>query len=123
MTVAELLELSQMAFSNGLAAYAIFLTIVGGYLVAAYMVGRELQTSQYVILNGLFLVIGTSTILTVAAYFTTATRYALMATEIDPRIVVLTNYYIVVAVTVMNFFAVVAGIKFMRDTRKNGIGT
>ena len=56
MTELELFEASQVALSNTLAAFAIFVTMVGAYLTAAYFVGKSLTGSQLLIINFTFVV-------------------------------------------------------------------
>ncbi len=68
MTPYESLDLAQSAFSNGLASYAIFLSIVTGYLVTAYLVGRELSRMQVWLLTLLFLVVVSMLIWSMSAY-------------------------------------------------------
>lgn len=68
MTQYETLDLAQSAFSNSLAAYALFLSIVTGYLVTAHMAGRELDRGQVWLLTLLFLVVVSIAIWSVSAY-------------------------------------------------------
>ena len=57
MSQYELLDLSQSALSNSQASYAIFLSVVSGYLITAYMVGADLTRGQVRLLTILFLVV------------------------------------------------------------------
>lgn len=120
MSPSELLEISQLAWANGIGTYAIFLTISGGYLVAAYSAGRSLTRAQYLLANGLFLVLATSTVLAVTAFFTAALRHADRAARLDPEFAQLASPYAIAAVTAVNLFVVVACLKFMRDVRTPG---
>jgi len=117
MSPSELLELSQLAYANGVSTYAIFLTISGGYLVAAHLAGSSLARSQYLLANSLFLVLATATVLAMAAFFTTAVRHADRAARLDPELVVLGSPYLVAAVTAINLFVVLSCLKYMRDVR------
>ncbi len=121
MTPSELLEVSQLNYANGIGSYTIFLTISGGYIVAAYLAGKDLTRSQYVIANSLFLVLATSSILSMTGFFLTAVRHSDRAVRLDPELVVLGNPYMIVAVTLINLFVVLACLKFMRDVRTSNV--
>ena len=56
MTDAELWELILISQANAATYFAIFLTLVSGYLVVAYCVGSRLLGSQISIVNVLFIV-------------------------------------------------------------------
>lgn len=55
MTEAELLENSLIAWSNFVTTFGVALTVVSGYLIAAYTTGASLTRSQVSIINGLYL--------------------------------------------------------------------
>ena len=79
MSQYESLDLAQSAFSSSIAAYALFLSIVTGYLVTAYLVGRELDRGQVRLLSGLFLVVASIAVWSVSSYIYWGTVYALAA--------------------------------------------
>ena len=56
MSPAEWIEMSQQAASNAAAIYAIFLTIMSAYIVASYVVGRDLNRGQTTLINSFLLV-------------------------------------------------------------------
>jgi len=56
MTDAELWELILISQANAATCFAIFLTLVSGYLVVAYSVGSRLLGSQISIVNLVFIV-------------------------------------------------------------------
>ena len=68
MTPYELTDLAQSNFSNSIAVYAIFLSVVTGYLVTAYLVGAELTKTQVSILTILFLFVMAILIWSQSAY-------------------------------------------------------
>lgn len=79
MTQYESLDLAQSAFSSSIAAYAIFLSIVTGYLVTAYLAGRELSRGQVWLLSVLFLVVAAIAIWSVSSYIYWGVVYTSMA--------------------------------------------
>ena len=68
MTPYEAFDLAQSAYGNSQAVYAIFLSITSGYLVTAYLVGRELTTTQFRLLTTFFLVVAAILIWSMSAY-------------------------------------------------------
>ena len=79
MTQYESLDLAQSAFSSSIAAYALFLSIVTGYLVTAYLVGRELSRGQVWLLSALFLVVASIAIWSVSSYIFWGVVYSSVA--------------------------------------------
>ena len=79
MTQYESLDLAQSAFSSSLAAYALFLSLVTGYLVTAYMAGRELDRGQVWLLSVLFVVVASIAIWSVSSYIYWGVVYTAMA--------------------------------------------
>ena len=56
MSELELVEASQLALNNAIASFAIFFTMVGAYLTAAYVVGKSLTRTQMAIVNCIFII-------------------------------------------------------------------
>ena len=50
------MELSQIALGNMIGAFTIFMSLVSGYLIVAYLIGSRLTRSQLWFVNALFLV-------------------------------------------------------------------
>lgn len=67
MSEAELLEATTAYYDLGISAASLFVTVLSGYLMIAYFLGRSLSTTQLWIINTLFFFVastsGTSTIL------------------------------------------------------------
>lgn len=63
MTGAEWFEAYALASSNGLTAMAILLTMVSGYMGIAFLVGEKLSTSQVALANSVYILAGTSVLL------------------------------------------------------------
>ena len=55
MSPYELADLAQSNFSNSIAVFAVLLSVITAYLVAAYVIGAELTKSQVSVLTTLFL--------------------------------------------------------------------
>jgi hypothetical protein len=54
MELAELVQATQAAWSNVISIGALIITIISGYLVVAYVAGRDMTRSQVVIVNSLY---------------------------------------------------------------------
>ena len=119
MTQYESLDLAQSAFSSSIAAYALFLTIVTGYLVTAYMVGRELDRSQVWLLSTLFLVVVSIAIWSVSSYIYWGTVYSLGAEpEGIDRSVMAPTLWLPAVMALVNVATAVACLVFMRNVRQ-----
>ena len=55
MTESELLEHGAAFWSNAIAITAILITLLSGYMIAAYAVGKDMTRSQLIIVNTLYL--------------------------------------------------------------------
>ena len=120
MTDYESLDLAQSAFSSSLAAYALFLSIVTGYLVTAYLVGRELSRGQAWILNLLFVVVVSIAIWSVSSYIYWGVVYTSLATLDEVRLsAMVPEPWLPVFMAVVNVVAVVACLLFMWNVRQH----
>jgi drug/metabolite transporter superfamily protein YnfA len=55
MTASDWVEMYGMAFSTGVANLAVLITLMSGYLVVAYLVGKRLTRTQILVTNALYL--------------------------------------------------------------------
>ncbi len=76
MVEAELLEISNMAWGNSIALVGLVITLISGYLIAAYIIGAKMTNSQSVIINILY--VGFTSFL-ILSFF----AFSLGATELD----------------------------------------
>ncbi len=65
MTPYEMLDLAQSSYSTSAAYISIFIALLSAYLVAAYIVGIRLSTTQFLLANSVYLVIQLLSILTI----------------------------------------------------------
>jgi high-affinity Fe2+/Pb2+ permease len=56
MTESDWVEMYGMAFSAGVANSGLLITLMSGYLVAAYLVGKRLTRTQIIVTNTLYLI-------------------------------------------------------------------
>ena len=62
MTESELLAHAADSYPNSFTCFAMFVTMLTGYLITAYVAGGDLIRSQVVIINSLYLVLAGGTI-------------------------------------------------------------
>ena len=55
MTESELLEHGAAFWGNAIAIRAILITLLSGYIIAAYVAGKDMTQSQLIIVNTLYL--------------------------------------------------------------------
>ena len=57
MTEYEILELTYSLLDSMATVFAVYLTIITGFLIVAYLIGLQLETSQVYVINSLFVAI------------------------------------------------------------------
>ncbi len=119
MTEAELFEAGQIAFSNCLAAFAIYVTMLSGYLVMVYVIGDKMTRSQIVIINTLYSIL---TITIIAAFIS----FALIGHETSQLAFEMTEKrrigplpIVAEVATVALIFCFIASLRFTWDVRHN----
>jgi len=120
MSEAELFESMYMASGNGLSTLAIFFTLVGSYIVAAYRVGEKLTSTQVRIINTLFILSTSVATASVWAYFLAGARFQEALLKTSPFVLesdVDMHLAVIVAVVVC-LISIVGGLKFMWDIRR-----
>lgn len=117
MTESEMLEIAHLAMSNMLASFAILLTLVSGYLIVAYSVGRDFKKVQVTIINTLFLIMSTSFLFGVYGYCQAAVDMSLAANELNPARLYRGFEHFPLITIVINAATIVASIYFMWHVR------
>lgn len=119
MTESELLESMNMTVANGLAAYAIFLTLASSYIVSAHLAGQTLSRSQIGLLSFFY------TISMVVMIFTLHGHAALADSLRAEQILNFPRggeraYGVATLSLISNVFIYLGTLKYMWDVRKNG---
>jgi hypothetical protein len=122
MTEAEYLEAISSLSSNMTATYAIFISVVGGYLVVAYNVGTRISSAQLWIINTLYLVTTSFVLLSIFETIVQIQSLALELAQINSKRTFIGIPYGARVTGVINLFVLAASIKFMADIRKNSDG-
>lgn len=115
MTLVEFILSVSSLHETGLTALALYMTVLSGYMVVAYSVGSDLNKSQIVIINAIFLVF--SLALSLASYFYFRGAYELGLAhwpDSSPR----SEAIILRLFLFAQIAAILGGLKFMFDIRK-----
>ena len=117
MSEAELLEIANANFGNGVSIMALFLSLLSGYLIVAYIVGSKMTRSQVMIVNTLYIGLGAFLILSMIAFSTNANEQMEIAFEMTTQRSIEPNPYLAHIVTSFLAFCLAASLKFMWDIR------
>ena len=115
----EMIDLAQSTFSNSTAVYAVFLSLVSGYLVVGYLVGMELTKTQVTILTVLFLYATFILIWAQSAYVFWGGYYSELARGDRAEVVMFSpKMWMPAVIAVGNLLTVAACLFFMWNVRK-----
>ena len=119
MSQYELLDLAQSALGNSIASYAIFLSIVSGYLITAYLVGVDLTRGQVRLLTTLFLIVTSITTWGQSGFVYWADYWSATARgENVARTVFSTQPLLPLTLTIVNTLTIAACLVFMWAIRR-----
>ena len=104
--------------SNMLASFAIFLSLVSGYLIVAHTAGATFSRLQVTIINLLFVTMSTAFMFGVYGYCQSAVDMSLAANELNPERIYRGSEYFPFVTLVLNSFAIVSSLYFMWHVRR-----
>ena len=117
MTEYEAVELGQIYFANFISTNVLFISLITGYLVIAYVVGSTLKLSQVSIINGIFLVVVAWSTWAGFAYVMGGAYYAAVGGSMNPERVIYAGPMIGYVTVAVYVFVTLACLKFMWDVR------
>jgi hypothetical protein len=117
MSEAEALELVLMAIGNCVAAFTVYVSVIFGYLVAAFLVGDRLSTLQVIISGGLFTFAAMSCTFTISANLSVVSSAADSAPTLFPRTLLTAPGLWQIYMTPLMTLGVAASLWFMRTIR------
>ena len=124
METADYITMFWSAQDMGIQALLLYLTVSSGYLVVAYIVGRELTRSQTLFISGLFLVFALYALWGVGQYWSSGDEARIALEELGADTIDL-NYLglnpAVIAVP-MGVLGIFGSLKFMWDIRHRDTG-
>ena len=107
-------------YGNAATMYAIFLTILSGYLIVAYAVGAKLTSLQVTIVNILYIVTALTTLAALGSFNQAAMEFSLIAAEVRGTEVSLASYFPSHFLVGIDVLLVLGSLKFMWDVRPPG---
>jgi len=117
LTPYELIDLGASMYANSATMYAIFLTILSGYLLVAFAIGAKLTSSQVAIVNTLYIVTSLTTLAALASFNQVAMDFSLIAAEIRGVEKSLASYFPSYFIVGIDILLMLASLKFMWDVR------
>lgn len=120
MTEAELLEAASNNWSNVISLMTIFISVVSGYLVIGYLVGKELNTKQVALVNALYGAFVGFCVYAVYMFSSAAVEHGNLALEISRQRSMAPSQVIPVVFVSINIPIILASYKFMWDIRQPG---
>lgn len=117
MPEAEMIQAAQATWGNTISLVAILITLISGYLIAAYLVGSQLGRTQVVIVNTLYVLLSTFLLMSTYNLSIRATEMAAIAIEMSDKRILTPQLWIPMGMITIFSFCLVASLKFMWDVR------
>jgi hypothetical protein len=117
MSEAELLEVSNIMWSNAISLLGLAITLISGYLIVAYIAGANMTHSQAIIINILYIGFALLLFLTMMSFSYSAGELATVAFEMSTQLTNPPRTMLAYAIGVFVTFCVAASLKFMWDIR------
>jgi len=119
MSGAEWLSMSGMALDSAWTAFATLLTLVTGYLVAAYLVGKTLTKVQVIIVTAVFVFAALNCIWGdvggVVSYVFAYSQATSLVPELPPN--ASGGQFAIIQEAILDVMILLASLKFMWDVR------
>ena len=119
MSEAELMEFGSSAWSNTIALTALFVTILSGYIVTAFVAGNRLSASQLIIINGTSIILSGLFVSSIYAFSRAALEAEMLAFEMSVQRQMAPIPELICALLILYVVLVFASLKFMWDVRKS----
>lgn len=121
MSEAELFQSAQGVWSNAISLLVVQITLLSGYLVAAYVIGKELTSSQVTIVNGLYILLSSFVLMGVYTFSNRATELANLSIAMSETRELAPQNWIPLGMVIIFSVCLAASLKFMWDVRhQNG---
>ena len=118
MTEAELVEAWGLFLGNSQTGLGLYLSLLTGYLIIAYLVGEKLTRSQVLIVSILYFFANSMISLWFFAWWSRALEFAMEAKQLNPDRQVANSQGITLSITAFLFMAIVASLYFMWSVRR-----
>jgi hypothetical protein len=121
MTEAELVEAWGIFLGNSQTAMGLYLSILSGYLIIAYAIGRKLSRIQTIIVSTLFFFASAFCTLVLTIWWQRALEFALEAKTINPERVVANSQGGVYTIAILFSLGILASLYFMWNVRHSNL--
>jgi hypothetical protein len=117
VTEAEVIDSMTQYFGLVADMLTLYLTATTGYLVVAYLVGKQLTRSQLVIISGLYLVFAFISAYLAVGYGMRGLHYAQVLNQLSPSTPLYATDAVPIALCLALLGGIIASYKFMWDMR------
>jgi hypothetical protein len=117
MTEAELVEAANSSWSLVISTMGVYMTIVSAYLIAAYLAGIKLTTSQVGIISALFITMTSILLMGLYGWATRGTYYTLELAALNSDVFAYGYSGVPIVLTSLCSVGILATLKFMWDIR------
>ena len=117
MTEYELVDNAMTYFNAALTAFGMYITVLSGYVIAAFVAGERLDRAQVWIINVLFCCAASVFILGTVACYARVNEYANRVLELDPN---RTSYFTesaAIGIGLLQILGIAACLYFMWSVR------
>lgn len=120
MSEGELIQATQATWGNVISLIGITITILSGYLIVAYVAGRDMSRSQVVIVNTRYVLIFSLMLMSVYTLTLRATEMGQLSIEASAQRSLGPRPEIPFLLLAVFSFCLLASLKFMWDVRQKG---
>jgi hypothetical protein len=117
LTEYEMADLAMSAQASATPTTALFISVLSGYLIIAWLVGKRLTRAQVVFINVLFIFFQLSLVGGWASRWALSYRYSSALNSIDPSFYEVSNPVFLWAFPIAMIASVPGSLKFMWDVR------
>ena len=117
MSEAELLEISNIMWSNAISLLGLAITLISGYLIVAYIAGANMTRAQTIIINILYIGFMLFLIMTMLSFSYSAGELATVAFEMSTQLTTPPRTILAYTIGAFVTFCAAASLKFMWDIR------
>ena len=117
MTEGELIQAAQATWANVITLTTVAITLLSGYIIVAYLAGKELERSQVLIVNSLYLLLFLFVLMGIYSLSIRATEMAALSVQISEQRNLGPTLWLPLGVVAIFAFCLLASLKFMWDVR------
>ena len=117
MTEAELFQAAQAVWANSISMMVVQISLLSGYIVAAYLAGGNLTGSQVAIVNGLYILLSIFVLSSIYTLSNRATEMAALSIQASEVRELGPQHWLPMGLVCIFSICLVASLKFMWDVR------